>query len=171
MASRRCRRRRRQNRRKKTGQDRPACQGRLMCARLASSGRKHPPVAAAQGSSPDCRFGDGAGSQFIDHTALSSKPAARRCCCRSMGQTDGRTLDRFIIVNPGVPLTLILCFLSSNLYLYFIAIVWIQHVLLPYQTKRFDFEWTLLRTLCIYGTSMCSASSLGCQHDTARICW
>jgi len=28
--------------------------------------------------------------------ALSSKPAARRCCCRSMGQTDGRTLDRFI---------------------------------------------------------------------------
>jgi len=125
-----------------------------MCARLASSGRKHPPVAAAQGSSPDCRFGDGAGSQFIDYTALSSKPAARRCCCRSMGQTDrrtdGRTLDRFIIVNPGVPLTLILCFLSSNLYLYFIAIVWIQHVLLPYQTKRFDFEWTLLRTLYTY---------------------
>ena len=65
-------------------------------------------------------------------------------------QTDGRTLDRFIIVNPGVPLTLILCFLSSNLYLYFIAIVWIQHVLLPYQTKRFDFEWTLLRTLYTY---------------------
>ena len=30
---------------------------------------------------------------------LSSKPAARRCCCRSTGQTDrrvdGRTLDRF----------------------------------------------------------------------------
>ena len=25
---------------------------------------------------------------------LSSKPAARRCCCRSTGQTDGRTLDR-----------------------------------------------------------------------------
>jgi len=25
------------------------------------------------------------------HRALSSKPAARRCCCRSMGQTDGRT--------------------------------------------------------------------------------
>jgi len=23
--------------------------------------------------------------------ALSSKPAGRRCCCRSMGQTDGRT--------------------------------------------------------------------------------
>jgi len=46
-------------------------------------------------------------------------------------QTDGRTLDRFIIVNPGVPLTLILYFLSSNLYLYFIAIVWIHHVLLP----------------------------------------
>ena len=33
-------------------------------------------------------------------TALSSKPAARRCCCRSMeqtdGRTDGRTRDRFI---------------------------------------------------------------------------
>jgi len=24
---------------------------------------------------------------------LSSKPAARRCCCRSMGQTDGRTSE------------------------------------------------------------------------------
>jgi len=30
------------------------------------------------------------------HRALSSKPAARRCFCRSMGRTDGRTLDRFI---------------------------------------------------------------------------
>ena len=29
-------------------------------------------------------------------TALSSKPVARRCCCRSMEQTDGRTLDSFI---------------------------------------------------------------------------
>jgi len=33
-------------------------------------------------------------------TALSSKPAARRCCVRLMGQTDGRTdgrtPDRFI---------------------------------------------------------------------------
>jgi len=29
------------------------------------------------------------------HTpALSSKPADRRCCCRSMGQTDGRTDSR-----------------------------------------------------------------------------
>jgi len=28
--------------------------------------------------------------------ALSSKPAAHRCCCRSTGQTDGRTLDRLI---------------------------------------------------------------------------
>jgi len=28
------------------------------------------------------------------HTALSSKPAARRCCCRD-GQTDGRTPDRY----------------------------------------------------------------------------
>ena len=27
-------------------------------------------------------------------TALSSKPAARRCCCRSTGQTDGRTDTR-----------------------------------------------------------------------------
>jgi len=24
-------------------------------------------------------------------TARSSEPAARRCCCQSMGQTDGRT--------------------------------------------------------------------------------
>jgi len=32
------------------------------------------------------------------HRALSSKPAGRRCCCRSMGQTDGRT-DRCI--DPG----------------------------------------------------------------------
>jgi len=29
-------------------------------------------------------------------TALSSKPAARRCSVRLMGQTDGRTPDRFI---------------------------------------------------------------------------
>ena len=27
---------------------------------------------------------------------LSSKPADRRCCCRSTGQTDGRTLDRLM---------------------------------------------------------------------------
>jgi len=26
---------------------------------------------------------------------LSSKPAARRCCCRLTGQTDGRTFDCF----------------------------------------------------------------------------
>jgi len=26
---------------------------------------------------------------------LSSKPAGSRCCCRSTGQTDGRTLDRY----------------------------------------------------------------------------
>ena len=30
------------------------------------------------------------------HTALSSKPAARRSCGPMMRQTDGRTLDRFI---------------------------------------------------------------------------
>jgi len=30
------------------------------------------------------------------HTALSSKPAARRGCGPMMGQTDGRTLDRFV---------------------------------------------------------------------------
>ena len=30
------------------------------------------------------------------HRALSSKPTDRRCCCRSMGQTDGRTPDRYI---------------------------------------------------------------------------
>ena len=29
-------------------------------------------------------------------TTLSSKPAACRCCARLMGQTDGRTPDRFI---------------------------------------------------------------------------
>ena len=28
--------------------------------------------------------------------ALSSKPAGRRCCCRPMGQTDGRTPGRYI---------------------------------------------------------------------------
>ena len=39
-------------------------------------------------------------SIFPARTALSSKPVARRCCCRSMGQTDGRTLDRF--VDPAV---------------------------------------------------------------------
>jgi len=35
-------------------------------------------------------------SIFPARTALSSKPAARRCCCRSVEQTDGRTLDRFV---------------------------------------------------------------------------
>jgi len=31
------------------------------------------------------------GGSAHSRTALSSKPAARRCCCRSMGQTDGLT--------------------------------------------------------------------------------
>jgi len=45
-------------------------------------------------------------SQLISpaRTAFSSKPAARRCCCRSMGQTDGQTdgraLDLFIYPAP-----------------------------------------------------------------------
>jgi len=33
---------------------------------------------------------------LLQTPALSSKPAGRRCCCRSMGRTDGRTLDRYI---------------------------------------------------------------------------
>ena len=33
--------------------------------------------------------------------ASSRKLAARRCCCQSMGQTDGRTLDRFIDPAPS----------------------------------------------------------------------
>ena len=32
--------------------------------------------------------------------ALSSKPAGSQHCCRSMGQTDGRTLDRYINLAP-----------------------------------------------------------------------
>jgi len=32
--------------------------------------------------------------------ALSSKPAGSQHCCRSMGQTDGQTLDRYINLAP-----------------------------------------------------------------------
>jgi len=31
---------------------------------------------------------------------LSSKPAGCRCCCRSTGQTVGRTLDRYLVHRP-----------------------------------------------------------------------
>ena len=34
---------------------------------------------------------------------LSCKPAACRCCCRSTGQTDGRTPDRYIDLAPRLP--------------------------------------------------------------------
>ena len=34
----------------------------------------------------------------FDRPGLSNKPAACRCCCRSTGQTDGRTCDRYIAV-------------------------------------------------------------------------
>jgi len=42
----------------------------------------------------------GASSQSIDVILLpapdlSSKPVSHLCCCRLMGQMDGRTLDRF----------------------------------------------------------------------------
>jgi len=37
-----------------------------------------------------------AGDRFPAGRALSSKPAGRRCCCRSTEETDGRTLDRYI---------------------------------------------------------------------------
>ena len=33
---------------------------------------------------------------LLQAPALSSKPEARRCCCRSTGQTNGRTPDRYI---------------------------------------------------------------------------
>ena len=36
-------------------------------------------------------------------------------------------------------------FLLSNLYLFFIVIVWIQHVLLPYRINDFDFWSTILQ--------------------------
>jgi len=32
---------------------------------------------------------------FPARRVLSSKPAGRCCCCRSMGQTDGRTSERY----------------------------------------------------------------------------
>ena len=41
--------------------------------------------------------------------ALSSKPAARRCCCRSTGETDRQTPDRFI--NPALR-TMLFCSLA-----------------------------------------------------------
>jgi len=36
------------------------------------------------------RHGGSTSRYLLQAPALSSKPAARRCCCRSMGQTDGR---------------------------------------------------------------------------------
>jgi len=38
-----------------------------------------------------CRHGATAAGAVLQAPALSSEPAGRRCCCRSMGQTDGRT--------------------------------------------------------------------------------
>jgi len=35
-------------------------------------------------------------SKSREHRALSSRPAAHICCCRSMGQTDGRTPDLYL---------------------------------------------------------------------------
>jgi len=35
-------------------------------------------------------------STSLARAALSSEPAGRRCCCLSTGQTNGRTLDRYI---------------------------------------------------------------------------
>ena len=46
---------------------------------------------------------------------LSSKPAGRRCCCRSMGQTDGHT-DTPVnkARDEGVPLRKFTCYMGSH---------------------------------------------------------
>jgi len=52
-----------------------------------------PAFAAERRAAAPLLVSAGAYYRWISHArgTLSSKPAARRCCCRSMGQTDGQT--------------------------------------------------------------------------------
>jgi len=76
-----------------------------------------------QHTRPACRAAAAAVDQsLLPAPSLSSKPASRHCCCRSTGQTDGRTVVSFMTLTAYCAdrvirsLIFILCYISDAGY-------------------------------------------------------